>query len=59
MFLQSEARLVDELRSSLEKQYTEELEKERDQWKKEETTRVQDEVTRNKEQLLKVDIFNI
>lgn len=50
---------MNELRSSLEKQYIEELEKERDQWKEEETTRVQDEVTRNKEQLLKVDIFNI
>ena len=59
MFFQCEARLVDELRSSLEKQYTEELEKERDQWKKEETTRVQDEVTKTKEQLLKVDIFII
>ena len=59
MFFQSEARLVDELRSSLEKQYTKELEKERDQWKKEETKRVQDEVTKTKEQFLKVDIFNI
>jgi len=45
---------VDELRISLEKEYTEQLEKARDEWKKEELTRIKDEVLKDKEQLLKV-----
>ena len=45
---------MDELRSSIEKQYSEQLEKACDHWKKEEMTRIQNEAMKEKEQLLKV-----
>ncbi|XP_078356059.1 uncharacterized protein LOC144640863 isoform X2 [Oculina patagonica] len=50
---ESEAKLVDELRASLEKQYAEQLEETQDQWKKEEIKRINDGVLKQKEQLLK------
>lgn len=54
MSFQSEAKLVDELRASLEKQYTDQLEKAQNEWRKEEIKRINDEVLKQKEQLLKV-----
>lgn len=54
MLFQSEAKLVDELRASLEKQHAEQLEKAQDQLKKEEIQRINDELLKQKQQLLKV-----
>ena len=51
---QSEAKLVDELRASFEKQYNDELEKARREWKEEEVSKIKDEFMKEKEQLLKV-----
>lgn len=53
-YFQSEAKLVDELRSSFEKQYNDELEKARKEWEEEEVSKIKDEFTKEKEQLLKV-----
>ena len=54
MSFQSEAKLVDELRASLENQYTDQLEKAQNEWKKDEIKRINDEVLKQKEQLVKV-----
>ena len=53
-YFQSEAKLVDELRSSFEKQYNDELEKARKEWKEKEVSKLKDEFLEEKEQLLKV-----
>lgn len=53
-YFQSEAKLVDELRSSFEKQYNDELEKACKEWKEEEVSKIKDEFMKEKEQLLKV-----
>ena len=45
---------MDELRVSLENQYTDQLEKAQNEWKKDEIKRINDEVLKQKEQLLKV-----
>ena len=54
MSFQSETKLVDELRESLEKQYTDQLEKAQNEWKKEEIKRINDKLTKQKEELVKV-----
>lgn len=59
MSFQSEAKLVDELQASLEKQYVEQLEKAQEQWKEEEIKRINDELLKQKEQLLKVIIYYV
>ena len=45
---------MDELRSSFEKQYNDELEKARKEWKEQQVSRIKDEFMKEKEQLLKV-----
>lgn len=45
---------MDELRASFEKQYNDELEKARKEWKEEEVSKLKDEFMKEKEQLLKV-----
>ena len=45
---------MDELRSSFEKQYNDELEKARKEWKEEEVSKIKDEFLKEKERLLKV-----
>ena len=45
---------MDELRSSFEKQYNDELEKARKEWKEQEVSKIKDEFVKQKEQLLKV-----
>ena len=45
---------MDELRSSFEKHYNDELEKARTEWEEEEVSKIKDEFTKEKEQLLKV-----
>ena len=54
MLFQSEAKLMNELQASLEKQYVDRLEKAQEQWKEEEIRRINDELLKQKEQLLKV-----
>lgn len=54
MLFQSEAKLMNELQASLEKQYVEQSEKVQEQWKEEEIRRINDELLKQKEQLLKV-----
>lgn len=54
MLFQSEAKLMNELQASLEKQYVEQSEKAQEQWKEEEIRRINDELLKQKEQLLKV-----
>ena len=45
---------MDELRSSFEKQYNDELEKARKEWKEQEVSKIKDEFMKEKERLLKV-----
>ena len=45
---------MDELRSSFEKQYNDELEKARKEWKEQEVSKIKDVFMKEKEQLLKV-----
>lgn len=45
---------MDELRTSFEKQYNDELEKARKEWKEQEVSKLKDEFMNEKEQLLKV-----
>ena len=45
---------MDELRSSFDKQYNDELEKARKEWKEQEVSKLKDEFMKEKEQLLKV-----
>lgn len=54
MLFQSEAKLMNELQASLEKQYVDRLEKAQEQWKEEEIRRINDELLKQKEQFLKV-----
>ena len=54
MLFQSEAKLMNELQASLEKQYVEQSEKAQEQRKEEEIRRINDELLKQKEQLLKV-----
>lgn len=53
LLAENDAKLKSELRSSIEKQHTENLTKDREQWKKLETARIEDEVMKQKEELLK------
>lgn len=54
LLFQSEAKLMGELQASLEKQYVDQFEKAQEQWKEEEIRRINDELLKQKEQLLKV-----
>ena len=54
MLFQNEAKLIDELQASLEKQYMDQLEKAQEQWKEDEIKRINDELLKQKDQLLKV-----
>ena len=45
---------MDELRSSFDKQYNDELEKARREWKEQELSKLKDEFMKEKEQLLTV-----
>ena len=51
---QNEAKLRRELLSVMQQQHTEQLIKEREQWREEEAQRMEDEVMKEKEKLLKV-----
>lgn len=51
---QNEANLRRELLSVMQQQHTEQLIKEREQWREEEAQRIEDEVMKEKEKLLKV-----
>ena len=51
---QSEAKLRREVLSVMQQQHTEQLIKEREQWREEEAKRIEDEVMKEKEKLLKV-----
>lgn len=57
VLFQNEAKLMDELQASLEKQYVDQLEKAQEQWKEDEIRRINDELQKQKEQLLKVSII--
>lgn len=51
---QNETKLRRELLSVMQQQHTEQLIKEREQWREEEAQRIEDEVMKEKEKLLKV-----
>ena len=57
VLFQNEAKLMDELQASLEKQYVDQLEKAQEQWKEDEIRRINDELQKQKEQLLKVSVI--
>lgn len=57
VLFQNEAKLMDELQASLEKQYVDQLEKAQERWKEDEIRRINDELQKQKEQLLKVSII--
>ena len=57
ILFQNEAKLMDELQASLEKQYVDQLERAQEQWKAEEIKRINDELLKQKDQLLKVCII--
>ena len=57
MWFQGEAKLMGELQATLEKQYVDQLEKAQEQWKVAEIKRINDELLKQKEQLLKVSII--
>ena len=57
MLFQNETKLKDELQASLEKQYIDQLEKAQEQRKEEEIRRINDELLKQKEQLLKVNEY--
>ena len=59
MLFQNEAKLMDELQASLEKQYVDQLEKAQGQWKEEEVKRINDELLKQKEQLLEVSRISV
>ena len=60
MLFQNETKLMDELQASLEKQYVDQLEKAQEQWKEDEIKRINDELVKQKDQLLKVSrIFQL
>ena len=54
ILFQNEAKLIDELQASLEKRYVDQLEKAQEQWKEDEIKRINDELLKQKDQLLKV-----
>ena len=54
ILFQNEAKLIDELQASLEKRYVDQLKKAQEQWKEDEIKRINDELLKQKDQLLKV-----